>query len=71
MEDKYDLIIIDEDNSNFDLLDFLNYCEEKKLKKIVISSKKIDEDDYLEKQFIKSELLGKIMKYLGRQNGKI
>jgi signal transduction histidine kinase len=66
LEDKYDLIIIDEDNSNFDLLDFLNYCEEKELKKIVISSKKIEEDDYLEKQFIKSELLGKILKYLGR-----
>ena len=66
LEDKYDLIIIDEDNSNFDLLDFLNYCEEKGLKKIIISSKKIDEDDYLEKQFIKSELLGKILKYLGR-----
>ena len=66
LEDKYDLIIIDEDNSNFDLFEFLDYCKEKELKKIVISSKKIDEDDYLEKQFIKNELLSKILNYLGR-----
>lgn len=66
LEDKYDLIVIDEDNSDVDLFEFLDYCKEKELKKIVLSSKKIEEDDYLEKELVKSELLNKILNYLGR-----
>jgi CheY-like chemotaxis protein len=66
LEEKYDLIIIDEDNSDIDVFEFLDYCKEKNLKKIVLSSKKIDEDDYLEKELVKSELLNKILNYIGR-----
>ena len=66
LEEKYDLIIIDENNSDIDVFEFLDYCKEKNLKKIVLSSKKIDEDDYLEKELVKNELLNKILNYLGR-----
>lgn len=66
LEEKYDLIIIDENNSDIDVFEFLDYCKEKELKKIVLSSKKIDEDDYLEKELVKNELLNKILNYLGR-----
>jgi two-component system chemotaxis sensor kinase CheA len=66
LEDNYDLVIIDEDNSNLDIIEFLDYCEEKKIKKIVLSSKKIDEIDYLEKQLLKNDLVNKILTYLGK-----
>ena len=66
LEDKYDLIVIDEDNSDIDIFEFLDYCKEKELKKIVISSKKIEEEDYLEKELVKSELLNKILNCLGK-----
>ena len=66
LKDKYDLVIIDEDNSDLDIFDFLDYCKEIELKKIVISSENIEEKDYLKKQFIKNELMNKILIYLGR-----
>lgn len=66
LKDKYDLVIIDEDNSDLDIFDFLDYCKEKELKKIVISSENIEEKDYLKKQFMKNELMNKILTYLGR-----
>jgi two-component system chemotaxis sensor kinase CheA len=59
-------VIIYEDNSNLDIIEFLDYCEEKKIKKIVLSSKKIDEIDYLEKQLLKNDLVNKILTYLGK-----
>lgn len=65
LKDRYDLVIIDEDNSDLDILDFLDYCKEKELKKIVISSEDIEEKDYLKKQLIKNELMNKILTYLG------
>ena len=66
LKDKYDLVIIDEDNSDLDIFDFLDYCKEIELKKIVISSENIEEKDYVKKQFIKNELMNKILIYLGR-----
>jgi len=66
LKDKYDLVIIDEDNSDLDIFDFLDYCKEKELKKIVISSENIEEKDYLKKQLMKNELMNKILTYLGR-----
>ena len=66
LKEKYDLVIIDEDNSNLDIFDFLDYCKEKELKKIVISSENIEDEDYLKKQFMKNELMIKILTYLGR-----
>ena len=66
LKDKYDLVIIDEDNSDLDIFDFLDYCNEIELKKIVISSENIEEKDYIKKQFIKNELMNKILIYLGR-----
>jgi signal transduction histidine kinase len=66
LKDNYDLVIIDEDNCDIDIFQFLDFCNEKKLNKIVLSSKKVDEEDYLEKRFMKDELLNKITKYLGR-----
>jgi two-component system chemotaxis sensor kinase CheA len=66
LKDIYDLVIIDEDNCDIDIFQFLDFCNEKQLNKIVLSSKKVDEKDYLEKQFMKDELFNKITKYLGR-----
>ena len=66
LKEKYDLVIIDEDNSNLDIFDFLDYCKEKGLKKIVISSENIEDEDYLKKQFMKNELMNKILTYLGK-----
>ena len=66
LKNKYDLVIIDEDNSDLDIFDFLDYCKEKELKKIVISSENIEEKDYLKKQLMKNELMNKILTYLGR-----
>ena len=66
LKEKYDLVIIDEDNSDLDIFDFLDYCKEKGLKKIVISSENIEDEDYLKKQFMKNELMNKILTYLGK-----
>ncbi|PUE63717.1 hybrid sensor histidine kinase/response regulator [Arcobacter caeni] len=66
LKNKYDLVIIDEDNSDLDIFDFLDYCKENELKKIVISSENIEEKDYLQKQLMKNELMNKILTYLGR-----
>ena len=66
LKEKYDLVIIDEDNSDLDIFDFLDYCKEKGLKKIVISSENIEDVDYLKKQFMKNELMNKILTYLGK-----
>ena len=66
LKDKYDLVIIDEDNSDLHIFEFLDYCKEKEMKNIVLSSENIKNDDYLEKQFVKSKLLNKILTYVGR-----
>ena len=66
LKDKYDLVIIDEDNSDLNMFEFLDYCKEKEMKNIVLSSENIKNDDYLEKQFVKSKLLNKILTYVGR-----
>ena len=66
-KDEYDLVIIDEDNSDIKILDFIDYCEKKALKKIIITSKSDEkEEDYLEKNLAKNELLQKILNYIGR-----
>ena len=66
LKDKYDLVIIDEDNSDLNMFEFLDYCKEKEMKNIVLSSENIKNDDYLEKQFVKNKLLNKILTYVGR-----
>ena len=66
LEEKYDLVIVDEDNSDLDIFEFLDYCKEKNLKKIVISSKNEEDEDYIAKQDIKNKLVNKILEYIGR-----
>jgi two-component system chemotaxis sensor kinase CheA len=67
LKDKYDLLIIDEDNTDNKIFEFIDYCENKELKKIILTSKKdIKEKDYVEKEFVKNELLNKILNYIGR-----
>ena len=67
LRDEYDLVIIDEDNSDIKIFEFIDYCENKELKKIIITSKSdVQEEDYLEKQFVKNELLTKILNYIGK-----
>lgn len=66
LKDKYDLVIIDEDNSDLNIFEFLDYCKEKEMRNIVLSSENIKNDDYLEKQFVKNKLLNKILTYVGR-----
>jgi DNA-binding response OmpR family regulator len=66
LKDSYNLVIIDEDNCDIDIFEFIDYCKEKQLNKIILSSKKIEDEDYLDKQFMKSELLNKITNYLGK-----
>ena len=62
----YDFKVNDEDKFNLDIFKFLDYCKEKGLKKIVLSSNKLEDEDYMEKQFIKNELLNKILTYIGK-----
>ena len=66
LEEKYDLVVIDEDNSDLDIFEFLDYCKEKNLKKIVISSKDVEDEDYIAKQDMKNKLVNKILEYIGR-----
>jgi signal transduction histidine kinase len=66
LKDSYNLVIIDEDNCDIDIFEFIDYCKEKQLNKIILSSKKIEDEDYLDKQFMKNELLNKITNYLGK-----
>ena len=66
LEEEYNLVVIDEDNSDLDIFEFLEYCEKKELKKIVISSKNEEDEDYIVKQDIKNKLVNKILEYIGR-----
>lgn len=66
LDEEFSLLIIDEDNSDLEVFEFLDYCNNKNLKKIVLSSKSSTNKDYLEKEFIKSQLEKKILTYLGR-----
>lgn len=67
LKDKYDLIVVYEDSLNMDILEFIDYCEDNELKKIIVSSKvNVGNEDYLEKQFVKNELFNKIVNYIGK-----
>jgi two-component system chemotaxis sensor kinase CheA len=67
LKQNYDLIIIYDDNFNLDILDFVEYCEEKRLKKIIISSNiDVNNRDYLEKENVKNELFNKIINHIGK-----
>ena len=65
IKETYDLIVINMENYEFEIDDFISFCEENQLKYIVISSDEVN-DNYLKKELIKTELLNKILAYLGK-----
>ncbi len=67
LKQKYDLVVVFDNNFDLDILDFIEYCEDKRLKKIIITSNvDIDNNDYLEKELVKNELFNKIVNHIGR-----
>lgn len=67
-KESFDLIILDEDNSKAPIDEFLIYCREQKNKTIIISSKDDGnlDDDFIKKDLVKTELIDKILNYLGK-----
>lgn len=67
-KESFDLIILDEDNSKAPIDEFLIYCREQKNKTIIISSKNDGnlDDDFIKKDLVKTELIDKILNYLGK-----
>ena len=66
LKEKYNLIIVYEE-SNMEISEFIEFCEVKDLKKIIISSNiDVINEDYLEKKLVKNELFNKIINYIGK-----
>ena len=64
--DLFDVMIIDEENTKAPIDEFVNYCNEKHFKLIIISSKESDNENYINRDLVKSELVNKTLKYLGK-----
>lgn len=66
LEKDYKLILIYEENLSSNLDEILEYLINKNLNYLVITTKENDNENFLKKEFIKTELLNKILTYLGK-----
>lgn len=57
----YSLIILDDNNIDDEIVEFIEYCKEKNFKLKIFSSKDINDDIYLNKSLVKADLLNKIL----------
>jgi two-component system chemotaxis sensor kinase CheA len=64
-DSKHELIIIYEENFVTQMDDFLDYCNNNNLKFIVVGSAQ-ENEHYINKELVKTELLDKILNYLGK-----
>jgi signal transduction histidine kinase len=67
----YSLIILDDNNIDDEIVEFIEYCKEKRFELKIFSTKDITDDIYLNKNLVKAELLNKILDSLENKNGKI
>ena len=65
-EEKYDLIVIDEENIKVEIEEFVSYCKERVKNILIIGDIKNDSELYFEKQKVKGELISKILTILGK-----
>lgn len=65
-KEQYDLILLYDENIEFQVPNFITFCKDNSLKFIIISSKNQEQEHYIKKEFIKTQLVDKILVYLGR-----
>lgn len=65
-ENSFDLIVVDEDNTKTPIDEFVIYCKHENIKTIIISSENKDNEDYMKRDLIKTNLSEKILDYLGK-----
>lgn len=65
LNESHELVVIYEENFLNEIDDFLEYCKNNNLKFIVVSSKE-NKEHYIKKESIKTDLLQKILSYLGK-----
>lgn len=63
LNNTYSLILLDDNNigNEDEIVEFIKYCKENKFKLKIFSTKDINEDIYLNKSLVKTELLDKIL----------
>ncbi|MDY3203921.1 MAG: HAMP domain-containing sensor histidine kinase [Arcobacter sp.] len=66
LEKGYKLVLIYEKNLSSNLDEILEYLTDKNLNYLVITTKENDNKNFLKKEFVKIELLNKILTYLGK-----
>ncbi|MDD3009355.1 MAG: HAMP domain-containing sensor histidine kinase [Arcobacter sp.] len=66
LEKGYKLVLIYEKNLSSNLDEILEYLTDKNLNYLVITTKENDNKNFLKKEFVKTELLNKILTYLGK-----
>lgn len=65
LNESHELVVVYEENFLNEIDDFLEYCKNNNLKFIVVSSKE-NKEHYIKKESIKTDLLQKILSYLGK-----
>lgn len=65
LNESHQLVVVYEENFLNEIDDFLEYCKNNNLKFIVVSSKE-NKEHYIKKESIKTDLLQKILSYLGK-----
>lgn len=66
LDEFFNVVVIYEENLTSDLDEFIEYCKNKNIKFIVVTQKDKNDENFIRKELVKTELLNKILIYLER-----